>query len=503
VKTTLSQRLVRHQRSLAKRLAAPNSSLGPALGSRTIHVELSDKARGLTHGGLGPLHCFVQRLGLPERINSQVPLLKVHRGYHESDHVLNIAYNALCEGDCLQDIERRQHDEVYLDLLGTQRLPDPTTAGDFCRRFTPESLLTLEDVFHQTRQQVWRSQPADFFDQARLDVDGTMVSTAGSCKQGMDISYDGTWGYHPLLVTLANTGEVMTVINRSGNRPSHEGAAAALDRSIKTCLEGGFRSVLLRGDTDFSQTKYLDRWYEEGRIQFIFGYDASPKLVEMAENLEESAWQRLSRPPRYEVKTTPRQKPPDVKQEIVKQREFKTLRLQSEDVAEFLYQPSACHYAYRMVVVRKNISQEQGEQRLFDEIRYFFYITNILEKLTPEEVVFEANDRCDQEKLIAQLKSGCHALTAPSNSLLSNQAYMLMTSLAWNLKAWWALSLPENDARSRQEKKMVLRWSFKSFVQSLVRIPCQLVRSGRQLLLRVLNYTPHTPLFFRLCSLRC
>jgi Transposase DDE domain group 1 len=502
VKTTLSQQLVRRQRSLSKRLASLGTGSGPALGSRTIHVELSEKARGLTHGGLGPLHSFVQRLGLPERINSQVSLLQVHRGYHESDHVLNIAYNALCEGDCLQDIERRQHDEVHLDLLGTQRLPDPTTAGDFCRRFTVESLLDLEEVFHQTRQQVWRRQPPDFFTQAKLDVDGTMVSTTGSCKEGMDISYDGTWGYHPLVITLANTGEVMTVINRSGNRPSHEGAAAALDRSIKTCLEGGFRSVLLRGDTDFSQTQHLDRWYEDGRIQFIFGFDASPKLVDLAENLQESAWQPLLRPTRS-VKTTPRQKPVDVKQEIVRQRQFKTLRLQSEDVAEFLYQPTACKDAYRLVVVRKNISQEQGEQRLFDEIRYFFYITNILEKMTPEEVVFEANDRCDQEKLIAQLKSGCHALTAPSNSLLSNQAYMLMTSLAWNLKAWWALSLPEQDAKSRQEKKMVLRWSFKSFVQSLVRIPCQLVRSGRQLLLRVLNYTPHTSLFFRLCALRC
>ena len=502
MKTTLSQRLVRRQHSLAKRLTASGTSTGPALGSRTIHVELSDKARGLTHGGLGPLHSFVQRLGLPERINSQVPLLKVHRGYHESDHVLNIAYNALCEGDCLQDIERRQHDEVYLDLLGTQRLPDPTTAGDFCRRFTTNSLLALEEVFHQTRQLLWRTQPTDFFTQARLDVDGTMVETSGSSKQGMDISYDGTWGYHPLVITLANSGEVMTVINRSGNRPSHEGAAVALDRSIKACLEGGFRSVLLRGDTDFSQTKHLDHWYEDARIQFIFGYDASPKLVDLAENLEASAWQPLSRPTRL-VKTTPRQKPHDVKREVVKQRAFKTLRLQGEDVAEFLYQPTVCRYAYRMVVVRKNITQEQGDQRLFDEIRYFFYITNILEKLTPEEVVFEANDRCDQEKLIAQLKSGCHALTAPSNSLLSNQAYMLMTSLAWNLKAWWALSLPERDAKNRQEKQMILRWSFKSFVQSLVLIPCQLVRTGRQLLLRVLNYTPHTPLFFRLCKLRC
>ena len=80
---------------------------------------------------------------------------------------------------------------------------------------------------------------------------------------------------------------------------------------------------------------------------------------------------------------------------------------------------------------------------------------------------------------------------------------MLMTSLAWNLKAWWALSLPARGSKNLQHKRMILRWSFKSFVQSLVRIPCQLVRSGRQLVLRVLHYTLHTPLFFRLCSLRC
>src|SRR5205085_3682593 len=129
----------------------------------------------------------------------------------------------------------------------------------------------LLDVIHDTRRQVWAQQPDDFFDQAILDMDGTLVATGGHCKQGMDIAYDGTWGYHPLLISLANTREVMSVVNRSGNRPSHEGAADAIDQALATCFRAGFKKALLRGDTDFSQTQHLDRWDNDGRIRFIFG----------------------------------------------------------------------------------------------------------------------------------------------------------------------------------------------------------------------------------------
>ena len=111
------------------------------------------------------------------------------------------------------------------------------------------------------RRNVWAEQPASFFDRATLDMDGTLVATTGACKAGMDIAYDGTWGYHPLVVSLAETGEVLRLVNRPGNRPSHEGAAAQVDRAIWLCLRAGFRRIVLRGDTDFSQTEHLDRWH--------------------------------------------------------------------------------------------------------------------------------------------------------------------------------------------------------------------------------------------------
>jgi Transposase DDE domain group 1 len=480
----------------------------PMFTATNLHYEIADRARGFSHGGIGVVHALVRQLGLIDAIDERLHLLKIHLPFHESDHVLNFAYNALCEGTCLQDIELRRNDEVFLDALGARRIPDPTTAGDFCRRFTEAHIRILLDIFHDIRIRVWAKQPAAFFDCATIDMDGTLVPTKGCCKQGMDIAYDGTWGYHPLVLTLANTGEVLSLINRSGNRPSHEGAAEEADRCMAVCFRGGFRRVLLRGDTDFSQTTHLDRWDADGRVGFIFGYDAMANVKHRAEDLPADAWKKLERPGRPEPKSgRQRRRPADAKDAIVRQREYKTLRLQSEEVADFRYQPVACRKEYRMVVVRKNSSQEKGEARLLDDIRYFFYITNDWES-TSAEIVFAANGRCNQENLLSQLHTGCHALRAPVDDLLSNWAYMVMTALAWNLKAWWALQLPvapgrHQDAQS-QEKEWVGKLEFKAFVQTFVRLPCQLVRGGRRLVYRLLACNPHLRIFFRLVTvLQC
>jgi hypothetical protein len=184
--------------------------------------------------------------------------------------VLNIAYNLFCGGNCLEDLERLRQDEVYLDALGAQRIPDPTTAGDFCRRFTARDVALLQEIINEVRLKVWGRQPAAFFAEAVIDADGTLVETTGECKAGMDISYNGVWGYHPLLLSLANTGEPLYLINRSGNRPSSEGAAAWLDRAIDLCFRGGFQKILLRGDTDFSQTEHLDHWDGRGGAVYFW-----------------------------------------------------------------------------------------------------------------------------------------------------------------------------------------------------------------------------------------
>jgi len=505
VKPKIRQQLADRKRRIQRRLdkADLRNCQQPMFTARDIHYEIADRTRGISSGGIGAIHALARQVGLIEAIDGRLHLLKFHLPYHESDHVLTFPYNALADGTCLQDLELRRQDEVFLDALGARRLPDPTTAGDFCRRFDETSIRLLQDIVHDVRIGVWAEQPAAFFAQARLDMDGTLVETTGQCKQGMDIAYDGTWGYHPLVLTLANTGEVLGLVNRSGNRPSHDGAAAEVDRALAVCFRGGFRQVLLRGDTDFSQTEHLDRWNADPRVRFIFGYDAAPNLVALAEQIPAKYWKPLQRPPRADVPTQPRQRPDNVKEMLVVQREFDNIKLVSEQVAEFNYRPTACRTTYRMVVVRKNLSVEKGERVLFDDVRYFFYLTN---EWVPEadEIVFGANDRCHQENLLAQLHSGVRALRAPVDNLESNWAYMVMTALAWDLKAWWALLLPAAPGRWQEkhqaEKRWVLGLEFKTFVNAFVRLPCQIVRTAGRLVYRLLSWNPHLPIFFRLMA---
>lgn len=476
------------KKKLAKRLKRTNyaDQPEPMFQLANLHYEISERSRGIGFGGIGAIHTLVKRMGLDAAINRQVPLLKAHVPYFESDHVLNIAYNVLTGGTCLEDIDRLRDDASYAQGLSAQRIPDPTTAGDFLRRFQQAHVEGLQAVFNQARRQVWAQQPKSFFRQGIIDVDGTLAETTGECKQGMDISYKGLWGYAPLLVSLANTQEPLYLVNRSGNQTSATGAAVYIDQAIEVASD--FQQLWLRGDTDFSLTEHLDKW--DQKVKFVLGYDARSNLVALAQQIPETAWQGLERPARYEVQTEPRQRPDNVKEAIIREREYKNIRLKSEEVAEFPYQPGKCEKAYRMVVLRKNLSVERGEQVLFDDLRYFFYITND-RQLSAADVVFFANDRCNQENVIAQLKNGVNALRMPSNDLMSNWAYMVIAALAWSLKSWYGLMVPDPGAG-----QTIVRMEFKRFLHSFILIPCQILKTGRRLVFRVLTYTKHLQTFF-------
>ena len=479
------------------------------LAATNIHYEVADRVSAVGCGGIGVIHKLAQQTGLIEALDENVHVLKLHLPYFESDHILNMAYNILCGGKTIEDIELLRNDEVYLDALGAERIPDPTTAGDFCRRFTVEDIHALMDAINEVRITVWKQQPDSFFDEAIIDVDGVIAPTTGQCKEGMDISYKGVWGYHPLVVSLSGTNEVLFLVNRSGNRPSHDDAAYWIDKTIDLLRRAGFRKITVRGDTDFSQTTELDRWDDDG-VEFIYGLDAKRNMVELANSLPEEAWEPLKRRVKHPVKTQPRRRPANVKEQIVVRRKFKNIRLDSEQVAEFDYQPHACSKAYRVVVVCKNLTILEGVETLFDEVRYFFYITNN-RKLSASKIVFSANDRCNQENLNAQLKGGVFALRMPVDSLESNWAYMVIASLAWTLKSWTALLLPETGrwkAKYASEKRKLLRMEFRTFLNAFMRVPCQIVRQSRKIIYRLLSWNPWQPVVFRLMDalsmpLRC
>ena len=471
------KRRIKHRLDARKRWS---NQPAPIMTASNIHYEMAEKSRAINCGGIGAIQMMVNKLGLCEQIDAQLHLLKVHLPYHESDHVLNLAYNAMLQGVRLQDIELRRNDEAFLDALGAQRIPDPTTSGDFTRRFAEADIVELMEAINATREKVWRKQGEKFLQDAFIDIDGTIAPTLGECKGGMSLSYKGIWGYAPLIVSLANTSEVLYLRNRPGNVVSHEGCVEWIDRAIEL-VEPHAGEITLRGDTDFTNTAQLDRWDERG-VKFIFGMDAHAKVVSLAEELSPDAWEPLERLPRYEIKTRPRAKPDRIKENMVRFKGYENKVLVGESVAQIDYQPVKCKKAYRLVMVRKNISVQKGEHALIDEVRYFFYITNHTD-YSNAQIVSLANGRCNQENVIEQLKNGVNAMRMPVDDLASNWAYMVMTSLAWNLKAWFGLLMPD-AVRGRE----VIGMEFRRFVHAFILIPAQIIKTGRRIIYRLMGY---------------
>lgn len=493
--------LRREKRKIKSRLGQPGvGSVGTTLGRANVRYDVSGRTRAVAAGGLGAASQVVAWLGLDGEINKNLRVLKRHMPYQDSDHVLTVAYNLLAGGTCLEDVDSMRMDAAMLDALGAQRIPDPTTLGDFCRRFTEADVISLMDVINEARRKVWAQQPDEFFDEATIEADGTIVPVEGNCTEGVGMTYKGVIGYQPLLVSLAETEEPLFLVNRPGNVNSSQGATSWYDTAIQLCRSAGFRKITLRGDAAFSQTRELDRWTRDG-IRVVLGFRACTHVIEKACEAAGS-WKKLTRPARYTVATEPRSKRPDYRQQLVEDNGYLNLRLRSEEIKEIRHSPAATTNDYRVIVLRKNITREQGEAALLDDVRYFAYITNDWD--TPAaDLVCEANKRCNQEKLIETLKNQVHALRMPVGSLVSNWAYNVMASLAYSITRWVRLLLPVSGrwaAKHREEKQAVLKLSFQSFLSRVLLIPAQIVKGARRVTYRLLAWKPHAHLLLRISN---
>ena len=493
------KQLRQRKRKLRRRLSIEHGIWqSPMIRPTNTKIELADKQQAITCGGIANIMQLIKTTGLRASLNDAARVFKLHLPYDEADHIFNIALNLLAGGTCLDHIEHRRNDEAYLDAVSAERIPDPTTAGDFCRRFSQLKLLQVMQGINKTRQRVWKQQEDSFFDCATIEADGTMVETYGEKKQGIDINYKGQWGYHPLVITLAETQEPLYLINRSGNRPSHDGSAFYFDLAIDQCKKAGFRKIVLRGDTDFSSTEHLDRWDDDG-VKFVLGFDANKTLTAIADNLPRTAWKPLHRTGGEVPSHKQRARRENVKEQIVVAREFENQKLRAESYAEFEYRPAACDRSYRMVVVRKEIDVTRGQHLLFDKDRYFFYITNEpADVVGSREVIAAGNRRCNQENTISQLKA-CGALSAPLDNLESNAAYMLFASLAWTLKLWSGMLIRikgnENQKRVRREhRSRIIKMEYWTYLNSLMLFPAAVIRSARQRVFRLLTYRPSVDL---------
>lgn len=483
--------LARRKQNMDIRLSRKSSA---ALDYSSPVYQMSDRVCATGHGGVPALIDLARRSGLCELIDREVRVLAARKPYSESDHVMAIVAATLSGGTCVESLRTMRREPELLDALGMGRAPDSTTSGDFLRRFDGEKNEALIEAVLAATVSVLKDRLTPEERRAGvIDADGTMAPTDSETMEGVDYSgHKRQWGLHPLLISLAGTGQPLIAVNRPGNASSAEGAAEYLDLAAGHMLQV-YDRLLFRGDTDFSQSARLEGWHDTGRIDFVFGFDATPKLVKISQELDPGRWRELTRP-RPAPETT-RTKPENLKRPIVIERGFRTLRTAREDIAEFEYQPSASARAWRIVAVRKQIEVTQGQLELEPEEKTFFYITN-LTGVSAEEIVRHANQRCNQENLIAQLKGQVHALSPVSNTIQANQAWMTIASLAWTLKSWFALYAP-----TQAESRRLLTMEFATFRRQFMDIAVQTIHTARRRVLKILGgHLPTIPLFLEVCE---
>ena len=240
---------------------------GPVL--RHPKLGFSSEASDTTpYGGLALAASLVRSLGIARDLDRELSLLASHRPFHESDHVLTYVYNLFAGGTCIEDIADLQTSEPARRMLGAARIPDPTTAGGFLRMFDAESLSALDQVINQAQEKVWkRHYDKKKAARAIVDLDSHVHPVYGDQKEGTDFTYKGSFGYHPLMISLAGTLECLRLVNRSGNTPSADGAENHL-RELFPMLDRRFKQVIVRGDSAFAKQAIFDAYGSSNLVPY-------------------------------------------------------------------------------------------------------------------------------------------------------------------------------------------------------------------------------------------
>jgi len=454
----------------------------PVFRNRQVRLHVQQRGEIAPYGGLSLAHDLAMRLGIDRDINDSMEVLRLHLPYFDSDHLLTHVYNQYVGGLCIEDIAHLQHSDAIKHLIGACRIPDPSTAGDFLRRFNRWNLRAFQQVIDRAREKVWRQMPNSRKRVATVDMDSTIKAVYGECKQGADFSYTGKWSYHPLLLTLAETRELLRTLNRSGNAGSADGAAAAL-KEVLPMVQRHFDKVYVRGDSAFYQKAIIAECVRR-HVGFALVMDSYANLVEMAENLPESVWEPFSAHAAQKVARThpgrkARRKRERVRARRACERGYKTLATIEQWAAEFDYtlRPGLDEFGvigstFRVVVKRQLIETRQGQQLLYADYVYRFIITNIPRReMDAAEVLCFAYGRCDQENIIEQAKHGIAALRMPTGELLANAAFLMAGQLAWCLRAWLSLlALPKETSR----------WEWKWFRQAFVYVAARITQGARR-----------------------
>lgn len=467
------------------------STRGRVIRMPKLHTEVDEVSEITPYGGLTLFSDFVRRFKVAQEVDANLKVLKLHLPYFESDHVLAQAANLYVGGTCIEDMSNLQNSEAALRLLGACRIPDPTTAGDFLRRFDDRvnrgSLASLRSAIDHVQGSVWkelsprRGRRRAKRDVAVIDLDGHSKILYGAKKEGADFSHKGQWSYHPLLVSLAETGECLAIRNRPGNFRSSNGASEVLNDVLPHVGEY-YKEKLVRGDSDFDRRDVRESC-EAHHAVFVFVGREFQNRPGIASSIPESQWcpfrtrahrQRAER--KKQENYRPRRKKRNRRRMRARQRNYKEKRLVKQWVAEVPYTPPDSDKTYRLVIRRQLIEHYKGQQYLFEEYRYRYISSNAPSSWTARDVVDATYERCDQENVIEQMGSGLAAWRMPVGEFAGNCAWLEIARLAWNIGKWIAqLALPPE----------VVRWEWKRFRQAFVYLAAQVIKRGRRVWVRL------------------
>ena len=448
-----------------------------------LHLE-SDPRGEITHyGGLVLAQQFVRRFGVAKRLDDRLALFKRHAPYHESDHVLALAYTLYADGTCLEDQGALQGSEAVRRLVGACRIPDPTTAGDFLRRFKlAQDVEELSGAIDEVEETVWSKLPGKVrrhrkkHEMALVDLDGHIKPLYGVQKQGADFSYDGRWSYQPLVVSLGGSGECLKVVNQPGSARSSDAAAKALEE-VLPLVRRHFKNAIVRGDSDFDRSDVYNETIDAGAY-FAIGGRLYPNRAALVEAIAEKDWQPFfPRAEREQPSGASRHgRTANYRRHKAQERGYRTLSTVQQWVSEIAFKPHGLGAPCRMIVRRIWIEERDGQGALFKYFRYRLVLTNLPRSYSPRQIIDLTYQRCDQENVIEQFGHGIAGWRMPVAEFMGNSAWLQIARLAWNLGKWIAqLALPSE----------VVRWEWKRFRRHFVYIAAKVLKKGHRLVVRL------------------
>jgi hypothetical protein len=448
-----------------------------------LHLQSDPRGESTHYGGLVLAQQFVRRFRVAQRLDEALALFKRHAPYHESDHVLALAYTLYADGTCLEDQAALQGSEAVRRLVGGCRIPDPTTAGDFLRRFrTVQDIEQLSAVIDKVQEAVWsklsrkvhrRRKKHEF---ALVDLDGHIKPLYGVQKEGADFSYDGQWSYQPLVVSLGGSGECLKVVNQPGSARSSDAAAKALKEVLPRVLRH-FGNALVRGDSDFDRCDIFNAAIDEGAY-FAIGARVYPNRAALVEAIAEKNWKPFFPRAEREERGRPSRRvyTRNWRRQKAAERGYRRLHTVKQWLSEIDYQPHGLEAPCRMIVRRVLIEETDGQGALFTHFRYRLVLTNLPRSYTAREVIDLTYQRCDQENVIEQFGQGIAGWRMPVAEFRGNSAWLQIARLAWNLGKWIAqIALPRE----------VVRWEWKRFRRHFVYIAAKVLKMGRRLVVRL------------------